>query len=176
MAQEAVAVQGRDGLFGSADEVLVGLLEGRAVQVTLQPPQGTAWKVATQLHPTGDPYTFTAANLQYLIDSPIEVSNFTLRSFSVPEVFRIALHHDGTEQEVDRLTADVERIVREERAIFGEFPKFENPYTFIGDFLPYAHRDGMEHRNSTVMTGAAASRASSSSYCGSPCASPSRQR
>src|SRR6185369_4786454 len=25
-------------------------------------------------------------------------------------------------------------------------------YTFLADYLPYATRDGMEHRNSTVMT------------------------
>ncbi|HEY7818472.1 MAG TPA: hypothetical protein VIG29_09645, partial [Vicinamibacteria bacterium] len=38
-------------------------------------------------------------------------------------------------------------------AIFGELPQFEyGVYTFIADYLPYASGDGMEHRNSTVLT------------------------
>src|SRR6185295_17352486 len=36
---------------------------------------------------------------------------------------------------------------------FGEFPEYElGYYTFLADYLPYASGDGMEHRNSTVMT------------------------
>jgi predicted metalloprotease with PDZ domain len=45
--------------------------------------------------------------------------------------------------------------VREARHVFGEYPPFEgNTYTFIADYLPWAHGDGMEHRNSTVLTSA----------------------
>jgi predicted metalloprotease with PDZ domain len=127
-------------------------LENRPVRVTFEPAASSSWKVATQLHPTGDPRTFTAANLQYLVDSPTELSNFVLRTFTVEQAFRIALHHDGSERDADRFAADVERIVREERAVFGELPAFEAPYVFIGDFLPYAARDGMEHRNGTILT------------------------
>jgi predicted metalloprotease with PDZ domain len=48
---------------------------------------------------------------------------------------------------------DVERIVRQEGAVFGEYPEYEpGHYTFIADYLPYATVDAMEHRNSTVMT------------------------
>ena len=67
--------------------------------------------------------------------------------------FRIALHHNGTDADAQRFAAAVEKIVREERAVFGEFPGFEAPYTFITDYLPYASSDGMEHRNSTILTG-----------------------
>jgi predicted metalloprotease with PDZ domain len=129
-------------------------LEERPVRVTFEPPPGTSWKVATQLHSTDDPFTFSAANLSYLIDSPAEVSNFVLRTFSVDQPFRIALHHDGSGRDADRFAADVERIVKEELAVFGELPRYENAngYTFIVDLLPYASWDGMEHRNSTVVT------------------------
>ncbi|MFP5380030.1 MAG: M61 family peptidase, partial [Vicinamibacteria bacterium] len=129
-------------------------------------PGGEAWRVATQLFPTDDPYVFTAPNLQDLLDSPIEFSAFTLRTFRVtddrgatPE-FRIALHHDGTDAEADAYARDVERIVRETLAIFGgEFPVFETgTYTFIADYLPWASGDGMEHRNSTILTSAGALR------------------
>ncbi len=128
-----------------------------------QPARGDAlpWKVATQLVPTEDPLAFTAPNLQYLMDSPTEFGAFALRSFAVADragrrqTFRIAMHHVGTDAELDRYTEDVEKIVRQEVAVFGEPPAFENgTYTFLADYLPWADGDGMEHRNSTVMTGA----------------------
>ncbi len=125
-------------------------LEGRAVQVTFDAP--SAWKVATQLLPTPDARTFTAGNLDYLIDSPVELSAFTHRAFVVDREFRVALHHDGSDADADRFASALERIVREQRAVFGELPPFEAPYTFIADFLPWAASDGMEHRNSTVLT------------------------
>jgi predicted metalloprotease with PDZ domain len=125
-------------------------LEDRPAQISFDAPQG--WKVATQLRPTSDPLTFTAANLQYLFDSPAEVGNFTLRTFRVDREFRLAVHHLGTDGDADRFAAGLERIVREQRGIFGEFPAYETPYTFIADYLPWASDDGMEHRNSTILT------------------------
>ena len=125
-------------------------LEDRPVRIAFDAP--TDWKIATQLHATDDPRVFTAANLQYLADSPTELSAFVQRTFTVDREFRIALHHDGTDRDADRFTADLERIVREARAVFGEFPSFEVPYTFIADYLPWASDDAMEHRNSTILT------------------------
>ena len=124
--------------------------ENRPVRVTFDAP--AAWKVATQLHPTQDSKTFTAGNLYYLMDSPTELSAFTLRTFSVDREFRLALHHDGNDADADRFVAALSSIVREARAVFGELPAYEAPYTFIADFLPWASSDGMEHRNSTILT------------------------
>jgi predicted metalloprotease with PDZ domain len=140
--------------------------ETRAAQVRLEQPPGRQWRVATQLYPTSDPLTFTAPNFHYLMDSPTEFSAHTQRTFSVanPAVretptFRIALHHDGTDADADAFAKDTERIVRETLAIFGEFPRFENnTYTFLSDYLPWASGDGMEHRNSTVLSSAGALR------------------
>jgi predicted metalloprotease with PDZ domain len=133
--------------------------ESRPARVRLEQPPGRTWRVATQLFPTDDPLVFTAPNFHYLMDSPTEFSDFTLRTFSVAgpggskPTFRIALHHDGTDAEADAYARDVERLVRETMAVFGEFPQFENnTYTFIADYLPWASGDGMEHRNSTVLT------------------------
>ena len=64
----------------------------------------------------------------------------------------MALHHDGSGADADRFAAALEKIVREQRAVFGELPAFEAPYTFIADFLPWAASDGMEHRNSAILT------------------------
>ena len=136
--------------------------ERRPITVRFERPTGTSWRVATQLSPGSDGLSFTAPNLQYLMDSPSEFSQFTLRSFTVPDdrrtpVFRVAIHHQGTDADVDGLVRDVEAIVREARHVFGEYPSFEgNTYTFIADYLPWAHGDGMEHRNSTVLTSSSA--------------------
>lgn len=134
-------------------------LELRAARVEFVPPAGQPWQVATQLMPTGNPLVFMAPNLQYLMDSPTEVGMFTMKTFVVndgkdpPETFRIALHHDGTEAEADAFAKDVEKIVRETLPIFGEFPRYDGgTYTFLSDYLPWANGDGMEHRNSTVLT------------------------
>jgi predicted metalloprotease with PDZ domain len=133
--------------------------ENRPARVTLEQPAGRQWRVATQLYPTPEPLTFTAPDFYYLMDSPTEFGAFTERTFTVSgpgggkPTFRIALHHDGSDADADAYATDVERIVRETVAVFGEFPQFEaNTYTFLADYLPWANGDGMEHRNSTVLT------------------------
>jgi predicted metalloprotease with PDZ domain len=126
-------------------------------------PGGAGWDVMSQLPPSPFPDTprtaleYFAPNLQYLMDSPVEFGRSSIRSFNVNQnTFRFALHSTGTEAELDSLMADVEKIVRQEGAIFGEYPTYEPGfYTFLADYLPHANGDGMEHRNSTVMTGTA---------------------
>jgi predicted metalloprotease with PDZ domain len=131
-------------------------LDDRPMTVTLTQPAGVnrPWTVATQLHPGSAPLQFTSPNLQYFIDSPIEFGPIVMRQFSTGgRTFRFAAHHTGTDADLDRFTQDVERVVKEEGAVFGEFPEYEpGHYTFLADYLPYAEGDGMEHRNSTVMT------------------------
>lgn len=142
-------------------------LDARPARVTLVAPPDAAgvqgkWKIATQLFPTNDPMSFTAPNLQYLMDSPIEFSDQGLRTFTVPRAngapatLRVAMHHTGTDAELDAFTKDVEKIVREQAGIFGELPTFEpGYYTFLADYLPWGGGDGMEHRNSTVIASTA---------------------
>src|SRR3954470_9637179 len=55
----------------------------RPIRIRFQPPANSTWKAATQLFATSDPWTFTAPNLQYLMDSPTELSDYALRSFVV---------------------------------------------------------------------------------------------
>ena len=133
-------------------------LDARAVRVTFAPPSGSAWKPATQLFPTDDPWTFTAPNLQYLMDSPTELSDQSFRSFKVrnpdgrEQTIVTAVHHDATDADVDEYAAATEKIVREQAAVYGELPQFDNgTYTFLGDYVPWGGGDGMEHRNSTVV-------------------------
>jgi predicted metalloprotease with PDZ domain len=138
--------------------------EERPATVSFERPAGTAWRVATQLLPGAGEMTFTAPNLAYLMDSPTEVGEFSLETFTIPEggtatTFQIAMHHDGTASELAAFKGDVEKIVREARNVFGTYPSFEGQrYTFIADFLPWANGDGMEHRNSTILTSPASLR------------------
>ena len=140
-------------------------LEARPARVSFDAPPALGWKIATQLFPTDDPHTFTAPNLQYLMDSPTELSAHAIRTFTIAsrggreQTIVVSVHHDATEADVDRYAAGVERIVREQEAIFGEYPEFDNGrYVFLGDYLPWGGGDGMEHRNSTVVAAGASIR------------------
>jgi predicted metalloprotease with PDZ domain len=136
--------------------------DDRPVRVIFTLPSNSDWKIATQLYPTTNPATFTAPNLQYLMDSPAELSNFVMRTFEVPalkaggktQTIRVVAHSQATDAEFDAYFAGVQKLVREEQAVFGELPNYEpGYYTFLADALPWDNGDGMEHRNSTVMTG-----------------------
>ena len=131
-------------------------LDDRPATLTFEQPAGAQWQVATQLHPGSSPLEFTAPNLQYLMDSPSEFGPVSVRQFTVGQrTFRFSLHHTGTAAELDGFVKDLEKIVRQEGAIYGEYPDYEpGHYTFLADYLPYANSDGMEHRNSTVITAA----------------------
>lgn len=142
--------------------------EHRAAHLTFVQPRGVQWTVATQLYPTQNPSEFTAPNLQYLMDSPTEFGPVSIRHFTVDgHAFRFALHHTGTDAELDRYAADVQKIVTVERQVYGEYPTYEpGTYTFIADYLPWANGDGMEHRNSTIITSSGAIRASRAALLG----------
>lgn len=120
-------------------------------------PASPDWKAATQLVRTEVPMTFTAPDLQYFLDSPTELSNFSERRWNIDSNGRkytmiLAVHHDGNEEDVDILLEKSKKIVAAQIDVFGEAPDFDyGTYTFIADYLPYIAGDGMEHRNSTVV-------------------------
>src|SRR5262245_20634274 len=133
-------------------------LDDRPIRITFKLPEGSNWKVATQLKPTTDPTTFTAPDLQYFMDSPTEISNFFLREWTEespggpPRKMRFAIHYIGPEAQVDTLVGLAKRIVKEQEGIFGELAPYDyGTYTFEGDYLPWVNGDGMEHRNSTTL-------------------------
>lgn len=159
-----------DGTYAGIDETHAHLnmpasflwakgLENAPFSITFDIPAGSQWKVATQLKPTNDPSTFSAPNLQYFMDSPTELSNFSLREWPVtnadnkPLTMRLALHHDGSEADVNSYADMVKKVVQEARGVFGEWPSYDNgSYTFIQDVSPSNDGDGMEHRNSTFIS------------------------
>ena len=121
-------------------------------------PHDPQWRVATQLAPTSDPHVFTAPDLQYLMDSPAELSDQMVREWQVDDAgvartIRLALHHSGTEADADRFADMAKRVVAQQIAIFGDVPDYDfGTYTFLADYLPWVSGDGMEHRNSTVIS------------------------
>lgn len=133
-------------------------LEDRPVELRVDLPEGEGWRVATQLEATDSADRFRAPDLAYFLDSPTLVGPWELREWSVPgpsgdQTIRIAIHHDGSETDVDRYAEAVRRIVGEIGAMFGEYPEFDyGEYTFLANYLPWVSGDGMEHRNSTVLT------------------------
>ncbi|WP_372636671.1 M61 family metallopeptidase [Fodinibius sp.] len=133
-------------------------LPNTPVTVAFHPPKNSEWKAATQLQETDVPMTFMAPNYYYFLDSPVELSNHMIAEWEVPgdttgQDIRMAVHHNGTREEVDRYAEMARKVVAEQVAIFGEPADFDyDSYTFIADYLPYVYGDGMEHRNSTILT------------------------
>jgi predicted metalloprotease with PDZ domain len=133
--------------------------ENDPIRIAFSAPPDSKWKIGTQLFPTNDPDTFTAPNLQYFMDSPVELSDFLVSGFTVqnsdrtPAQFRLVVHADASQSDVDELARMTERLVREQMAVFGELPKYEpGNYTFLLDYVPWGAGDGMEHRNSTSIS------------------------
>ncbi|SHG52519.1 M61 family metallopeptidase [Flagellimonas flava] len=153
-----------DGTYSQIDEthahlnipatfMYAPILGDRKIEVNFDLREDLSWKVASQLqHVSGT--TYSAPNLYYFMDSPTELSNFMLRSFELDgQTIELALHHNGTEEEADAYFESVKKIVLAEKEVYGELPKFDyGRYTFLACYLPNASGDGMEHRNSTILT------------------------
>jgi predicted metalloprotease with PDZ domain len=133
--------------------------EMRPIRITFVPPNGSGWTVGTQLFETEDPFTFTAPNLQYFLDSPTELAPWLTDEFTLPyddgthATIRVFVHAQASQADVAALTSMVERLAREHVAVWGELPRFEpGHYTFLLDYVPWGDGDGMEHRNSTSIS------------------------
>ena len=122
-------------------------------------PELLHWNVATQLKPLPAKNTYYARNFQYMMDSPTELSDYHLRTWTVTnpdgkkEEMRLVLHAQVSDSLLDAYTAMEQKVVKEEEAVFGELPDYDyGTYTFIENVNPFVHGDGMEHRNSTFIT------------------------
>jgi len=129
----------------------------RAITIQFNDLDKYGWKVATQLKHDGD-NIYSAPTLQYLMDSPAELSNFKETSWKVTntdgkiETINIAAHSDDNQETIDNFGKMVQKVVLEEKAVFGELPAYDfGEYTFLDDVYPTNAGDGMEHRNSTCI-------------------------
>ena len=159
-----------DGTYLAIDEIhahlnmpaafmWVPLLSRRPIQIKFNDLNKYGWKVATQLKPTELEDTFTAPNLNYFMDSPVELSDHHLISWTdkntdnTEQLIRVSSHSIDNKEVVFGYAKMVERMVKESKAVFGELPRFDQgTYTFLQDVSKDNAGDGMEHRNSTVIT------------------------
>ena len=153
-----------DGTYSQVDESHAHLnipatfmyiedLKHRPLEVEFKLRADLNWKVATQLKPLEN-NKFYAPDQYYFMDSPTELSNFDLREFNLDgKNIRFALHHTGNKEDFNTYFDKVKRIVEQEKAVYGELPQYDyGNYTFIACYLPHVSGDGMEHRNSTILT------------------------
>ncbi len=157
-----------DGTYSQVDEthahlnipatfMFVPELSDRNITIDFNVREDLNWKVATQMPKVSD-NTYSAPNLQYFMDSPTEISNYSSREFEVEsnnkkQTVQFILHHNGTEEELDTYWEKVKKIVLAEKDVFGELPNYDfGTYTFLACYVPNASGDGMEHRNSTILT------------------------
>jgi predicted metalloprotease with PDZ domain len=113
------------------------------------------WKVATQLKNEGA-NVYSAPDLQYMMDSPTELADVKTNYWDLvntngkKQKMGIAVHSDDDQATVDNFAKMVQKVVLEERAVFGEQPDYDyGSYTFLDDVHSTNFGDGMEHRNST---------------------------
>jgi len=153
-----------DGTYSQVDEthahinipatfIYAQALSGRDILVDFKVREDLNWKIATQL-PHVKNNTYSAPNLYYFMDSPTELSNHKVREFNVDgQTIKLALHDPGTEEEANTYFEKVKKVVLAEKEVFIELPKFDYAtYTFLACYMPNASGDGMEHRNSTILT------------------------
>ena len=159
-----------DGTYLAIDEIhahlnmpaafmWVPVLSERPIQIQFNDLNKYGWKVATQLKPTVLADTYTAPDLNYFMDSPVELSDHHLTSWTdrnpdnTEQTIRLSSHAIDNKQIVSNYAKMVERMVKESKAVFGELPRFDHgTYTFLQDVSQDNAGDGMEHRNSTVIS------------------------
>lgn len=137
-------------LTGAAAFPFVEGRQASAIELHLQMP--ASWgSVATslkQLDRTSHSVRLLAENFDDLVDSPIAVGSFPVRSFQVGErQHYLANVGDDELWDLDKAAADVAKIVAEEQRFWGEVPY--NDYWFIN--LLTETGGGLEHDNSTVL-------------------------
>lgn len=122
-------------------------------------PDESSWKIGTQLKSTNDPDRFLATNLAYLMDSPVILSDFDEDTLSFSkkngksQQIRIIYNPRVDGETKINYTEMIRKVVLEQRSIFGEFPVFDfGSYIFLNNYAPGYQGDGMEHRNSTMIT------------------------
>jgi predicted metalloprotease with PDZ domain len=128
------------------------------IKITFNVPNTNTWKIATQLILLDSAKnTYFAPNMQYLMDSPCMLGKIRMKKLETGSedmpLIQMAFLAEDDDKELDHLKNLTEKVVAEQVAIFGGFPQFEgDSYTFLCGYAPGFYGDGMEHRNSSVVT------------------------
>lgn len=117
------------------------------------------WHIATQLKPGNTANSFYAPGLQYFMDSPVRMANLISKKWELTNPdgkkygFELALDAKAADSSVQSFANKVKRITQEAQAVFGELPNYDyGKYVFLASINPYVKGDGMEHRNSTMIS------------------------
>lgn len=137
-------------ITGAATFPYVDGFDDRCIELNLRLPE--TWRnIATSLcqRQTSDQIIrLSAENFDELVDSPIVLGNFPVRSFCAGGKPHYLAHvGDSSLWDLDRAVADVEKIVSVEQKFWGEAP-YED-YWFLN--LVTEAGGGLEHDNSTVL-------------------------
>jgi predicted metalloprotease with PDZ domain len=134
-------------------------VDNSPITIHFNVPAEWHWTIATQLMPTIDTLTFLARNFQYFMDCPTKIGPLHYRKWEVKNPdgksysFRIALDGGNDDTAFTNFAEKVQRIVAQAQAVYGETPAYDYlTYTFLASINPYVHGDGMEHRNSTMIS------------------------
>ena len=160
-----------DGTYAGIDETSIHLnmpatfmwvkgMDKAPIDIKFNIPEGKSWTIATQLKPSpADPTLFSAPGLQYFMDCPTKIGNLTWKEWAIKNPngktyqFRLALEAKTSDTLATSFAHKVQSIVEQAQAIYGEVPAYDyGTYTFIASINPWVKGDGMEHRNSTMIS------------------------
>ncbi|HMH20981.1 MAG TPA: PDZ domain-containing protein [Puia sp.] len=134
-------------------------LDNVPISIHFSVPEDLHYSIATQLQPTDDPWTFSARGLQYFMDCPTKIGDLHYKKWQVKNpdgksyAFSIALDGAANDSVFTAFSGKVQKIVRQAQAVYGETPAYDyGTYTFLASINPYVFGDGMEHRNSTMIS------------------------
>jgi len=139
----------------------LAVINGAALFITERGSEGAPHSISVDLPPSwprvhtgldrtpgAGPSDFTAVDLDELIDSPLVMGAATVRSLDLPGApHELVLAGALGPWDVDRSTADVTAIVKEQQALWGDEPYAH--YTFLN--VVNEKRGGLEHLDSTLM-------------------------
>lgn len=137
-------------ITGAATFPLIADRQLEPIDVHLHTPQGwpSVATSLTQLSRNDRSLHLQATSFDDLVDSPIAVGDFPIRSFQVGgKQHYLANVGDNRYWDLDRAVADVEKIVTEEQKFWIDVPY--DDYWFIN--LVTESGGGLEHDNSTVL-------------------------
>lgn len=155
-----------DGTYSGIDAAFANLnmpatliwvagMENNPIKIKFNLPDTSSWKIATQLSVLdSSSHTYFARDLQYLMDSPCILGNLRQKEFQADSLVNINMffNTDAKDEELDSFVTMTKAVVAEQKAVFGEFPNFNNnTYSFLCSYGPGFYGDGMEHRNSTMI-------------------------
>ncbi|MBC7570386.1 MAG: M61 family metallopeptidase [Spirosoma sp.] len=124
----------------------VDALKDASHRVVVQPYK--AWNMVTTGLRTVGKFTYEAPNYDIVVDSPIEIGNQTMFSFTAAGVPHRVAMYGLTNYDSVRLAADYIRICEAAKSVVGEHPCQD--YTFIVHHIPQGG-GGLEHLNSTTL-------------------------